>query len=815
MRKWMMAGTMLVILCVIVVVALLSVNSLINRNKDYLVNQAEQALGRKVSVGKVGISLWNGIGVRLNDFSLSDDPSFSSGDFIRAKDLQVNLKIMPLFSKEIEIKRLILHKPVIGVRRNKNGTFNFASLGGTGREKVPSAATKDREPSQKKAATLPILVSLVDISDGDLHYLDRKEGVDLRIKKIDLRVTDLNFDKPFSVQLAAALFSEKQNFKVQARLGPLRPETDIDQVPLDGKINVDLIDFGRLTSAAPIIKALLPKDLKLTGSLRIKDTQFKGTLKKLALTGTVEGTDASIHFGQYFRKDSGIPFVISFDGQVANNNLSFRQAKVTLRGLELVGKGNVRLGIEPSLNLSVDSNLFSLKGWEKIVPAIKNYQLSGNARIQTSVKGRWAKGTTPRIKGTLALSGVNAKAPQFRKALKDLSAKINFTGNGADLKETTFTLGRSRIRLEAEIKQFSPLRVSYKLFTPEIWPADFQAALPAERKADVIKDLSSMGQLSTKNGNLNYQGKLNSGQGSLYNIKYKNLGAELVLENNIAKIREFRVQALNGSLEAQGTYSFRNPVPSFSLSSKVRGLDLKELYRSLDPKAPQAIQGSLNADLKVSGSGKDWSEIKPRLRGEGKAEVLAGALLNFNLAEGAISGITGIPGLTSLITPQVREKYPEIFQSKDTKFKELKGLFSLNEGRMDVKDFRITAADYTVLGKGRANFDRDVNFRALMLLSQRLSDDLANAAKEVRYIYNANKQLEIPFRLTGTLPNVRPRPDSDYLAKLIRRGIANKGAEEISKQIFGTKKPSSPEDSAIRDSVEELIRKGLQGIFGR
>jgi len=815
MRKWMIAGTVLVFLCVMVVLALLSVNSLINQNRDYLVNRAEQALGRKVSVGKVGVSLWNGIGVRLNDFSLSDDPSFSSGDFIRAKDLQVNLKILPLLSKEIEIKRLILHKPVIGVRRNKNGTFNFASLGGTGREKVPSVATKDREPAQKKAPPLPVLVSLVDISDGDVHYLDRKEGVDLRIKKIDLRIKDLSLDNPFTVQLAAALFSEKQNFKVQTQLGPIGPETDIDRVPLDGKINVDPIAFGRLILAAPIIKTLLPKDLNITGPLKIKDIQLKGTLNKLALAGTVDGTEMFIRFGPNFRKEAGIPLVISFDGDMVNNNLSFREAKVTLRGLEIVGKGNVRLGIEPSFNLLVDSNQFSLKGWEKIVPAINNYQLSGNARIQTSVKGRWAKGTTPRIKGTLALSGVNAKPPQFREAIKDLSAKINFTGNGANLKETTLTLGRSRIRLEAEIKRFSPLRVSYKLFTPEIWPADFHAGLPAERKADVIKDLSSTGQLTSKNGNLNYQGKLTSGQGSLYNVKYKNLGAGLVLENNVAKIREFRVKALNGSLEAQGTYSFRNPVPSFSLSSKVRGLDLKELYRSLDPKAPQDIQGSLNADLKVSGSGKDWSEIEPRLRGEGKAEVLEGALLNFNLAEGTISGITGIPGLTSLITTQVREKYPEIFQSKDTKFKELKTLFSVGNSRINVKDLRMTAADFTIRGKGQVLFNRKTDFRSVLLFSQQLSADLARAAREVKYIYNQQNQLEIPFGLKGTLPNVRPRPDSNFLAKLVQRGAAGKGAEEISKQIFGSKDPASPEEAKKQEAVEDLIRKGLQGIFGR
>ena len=57
--------------------------------------------------------------------------------------------------------------------------------------------------------------------------------------------------------------------------------------------------------------------------------------------------------------------------------------------------------------------------------------------------------------------------------------------------------------------------------------------------------------MTAKNGSLNYQGKLTSGQGSLYNIKYKNLGTGLVLENNVANIREFRVKALKGSLEAQ------------------------------------------------------------------------------------------------------------------------------------------------------------------------------------------------------------------------------------------------------------------------
>ena len=57
MRKWIIVGVVLLLLCVAGVVAVLNVNSYIARNKDYLISQAEQALGRKVSVDDVEISL--------------------------------------------------------------------------------------------------------------------------------------------------------------------------------------------------------------------------------------------------------------------------------------------------------------------------------------------------------------------------------------------------------------------------------------------------------------------------------------------------------------------------------------------------------------------------------------------------------------------------------------------------------------------------------------------------------------------------------------------------------------------------------------
>ncbi|MGH7830844.1 MAG: hypothetical protein ACREP8_11770, partial [Candidatus Binatia bacterium] len=159
----------------------------------------------------------------------------------------------------------------------------------------------------------------------------------------------------------------------------------------------------------------------------------------------------------------------------------------------------------------------------------------------------------------------------------------------------------------------------------------------------------------------------------------------------------------------------------------------------------------------------------------------------------------------------------------DTEFKELKGLFTLADARMSVKDLRITAADYTVQGNGWVDFNRRVDFQALLVLSQRLSADLAHSVREVSYTFNNQNQFEIPFTLNGTLPKVKPRPDSNYLAKMIQRGMMRKGTEELQRRLFGTKPSTPPAQTAPpdqksekkRDSTEELIRKGLEGLFGR
>jgi uncharacterized protein involved in outer membrane biogenesis len=824
MRKWIIASGVLVVLIAGVFIALLNINALIARNKSYLIEQAEQSLGRKISVGDVEATLFSGIGARLINFTMADDPAYAPGDFVRAKDVQVIVKFWPLLKKSVQVKKAILNEPVIQLVRNPDGSFNFSTIGKKLKEKKEAGEKEKKERAPKEERESAFLITLVDISGGNVRYIDKKDGTDLQLRQIDLKVEDLDFDKPFAVKLAAAVFADKQNLKLTSKIGPLRTDGEFKQFPVDGELDIDPLNTTQLKAALPKLKTALPKDLDLSGVFRIKDLKFKGMLKDLALNGEIEGTNGALRYGKTFQKAAGIPLTLNADAHYSADKVSIRRGRLKLHTLELVTAGDVQFGDVTVLNLSVDSQPATLDGWDKIIPAIASYQLAGTMDVKATVRGKVGKGAAPQIQGTLNLKKASAKPPEFPKPIENLDTKINFTGQRADISDMTLSLGKSRIRLVAAIEKFSPLTLTYKMSTAELWPADYSASLADERKADVIRNLQSEGQFSMAGDNMVYQGKLNSAEGKLYNVVYKGLDATLSLADKVANIKSLRVNALSGNLQVEGEYSFKEPVPRFSLASKVQGIDVKELYSALDAKAERDIRGKLNADMKLAGSGQNWEAIKPTLRGQGDAEVLQGALLNFNIAESALNGITGMPGLTNIISPSLRAKYPETFTAKDTEFKELKANFDLADGRMNVKNLRMSAAEFVVQGNGWADFDRKVDFRATLSFSQRLSADLSQSAREVKYLLNNQGQLEVPFALTGKMPNVKPKPDTRFLGQLVQRGFMRKGTEELQNRFLGGGKDSTaekdepPSDSGKKkkkNNTEDMIRRGLEGLFKR
>jgi uncharacterized protein involved in outer membrane biogenesis len=293
MSKRILGGVVLALSGALVLTAL-NINFLVRRNKDYLIGQAEQALGRKITVDEIDVTLWP-VGARLVNFALADDPAFSAGEFLRAKDLRVDLRLLPLLIGRFRLKGMVLESPLITIVRDARGRYNFASHADNKKNDRARADSGKEASSEKQDGTL-FLVASLNVSDGTLRYRDLKNGGELTATQINLKVNDFEWDEPFDIQLEAAVMAAEHNLKFKSRVGPIAGNRDYRDVPLNGDIHADALDLGKVNAALPQFRKALPEALRFDGVYTIKDLKFKGTLNNLSLKGAVSGTDASFRF---------------------------------------------------------------------------------------------------------------------------------------------------------------------------------------------------------------------------------------------------------------------------------------------------------------------------------------------------------------------------------------------------------------------------------------------------------------------------------------------------------------------------------------
>jgi hypothetical protein len=296
---------------------------------------------------------------------------------------------------------------------------------------------------------------------------------------------------------------------------------------------------------------------------------------------------------------------------------------------------------------------------------------------------------------------------------------------------------------------------------------------------------------------------------------------ELTTRDDVASLRQLSFDAYGGTFRGRAEYDMRkSDTPRFEVRSNVRDMDLAPLVASQAPQTDVKLEGKLQTDVTLAGSGKGWPAIRQTLRGDGKLAVKDGVLKDVNIADSALSSITGIAGLSSFISPRVRKKYPELFNTGDTPFDELGGTFQIADGRATTDDLVLSARDYAVHGKGFFTFEQAVDFTATLIASEKLTADIADDVKEARYLVGNSGRLEIPFRLKGTLPDARPKPDSSFIANLLQRTVVDKGLDALfkrknKKNEEGGQEPQTDAAPRQGDPAEDLIKKGLEGLFGR
>ena len=158
----------------------------------------EDALGRRVDVGEVHLSLVPTPSIQISKLRVSDSQSFADNTFFAAQQVQLKLRLLPLLRGRFEVTELVLDKPVFNLLKQADGSFNYSDIA---TKKAPSTprreARKKPEGGSKSVEAIPLaLPSRMRVHDGHLN-LATKGQTPVNIKGIDLALQEMSSDAPF------------------------------------------------------------------------------------------------------------------------------------------------------------------------------------------------------------------------------------------------------------------------------------------------------------------------------------------------------------------------------------------------------------------------------------------------------------------------------------------------------------------------------------------------------------------------------------------------------------------------------------------
>ena len=374
-------------------------------------------------------------------------------------------------------------------------------------------------------------------------------------------------------------------------------------------------------------------------------------------------------------------------------------------------------------------------------------------------------------------------------------------------------IGESSLEGTVRVERSAPFRAEYAITAPLLRLADLQD----DAEATTLQAAHASGRVWQQDAGLRHTGRLDIERGTVAEVEFGDFEMISSIADRVARLTDVKLRAFGGTLTGRGQYAFDTESPRFSAQAQVADLQLSEFFRSVLPSTPQNIDGTATANLRIEGSGSDWEAIRPGLRGEGRLDVADGAVRDVNVAEGVLSGLTGIPGLSLHIPQRLRDRYPAVFTAQDTAFDEFAARFRILDGKLNVERLRIAARDFLTRGAGTVDFDQQVDLDASLTLSKDLSADLIGTVKELRYIAARDGRIEIPFALTGVAPNLHPAPNAEHLGRLLQRAATRVLGEKVLDRVLKPKKPRESGEDADRnpDLGDQLLRQGLDALFGR
>jgi len=331
----------------------------VNTYKGQIEQKVEDATGRSLTIGKISASLFPWVGVELDDVHLANRIGFSDNDFLSVKKLHVKLALLPLLSKNVEIKHFEIVDPRLYLERHEDGQSNWGDLASPPAAGVEGVADRSGGNPGGGVALAALQAESLSLTGGEMIWVDGKASP-VALTELNMALNDVQLKRPVGVSISGKLDGDA--FELDANIGSVGDLTKLNPVnlPVQGRLKAGHI---RLQPFAAMISGW-PAEL--------------GNVNKAAvgITANLEQRPGGLRLGEgVLTLDAAHKLDINWKVEMSGaDEVKLQRAALAVDGKSLLDlKGTIRqLSGTPSFELHIDSQPIERTWLTTFVPALKD-----------------------------------------------------------------------------------------------------------------------------------------------------------------------------------------------------------------------------------------------------------------------------------------------------------------------------------------------------------------------------------------------------------------------------------------------------------
>lgn len=321
------AGIAFLVLVVLIggAIAYLALTIDMEEIKQRLNTEVQKETGRELRIaGDIGLSFFPWIGVEIGETHLGNAAGFS-GDFANFDHARASVRLMPLFSKKVEMSTLALNGFTLNLHQRKDGVNNWDDLKGTAEAK-PEPEKPAAGGAEQMAAGF--LLDGIEIRNANITYKDDGTGtaygladLNLTTKQIGLK-RDIPFAIDFSVTLTEPVMAGRYDLKGIANIDPAGL-IKIRDIVFESKMDLKNQPLSQISTTLKSNVTFDQRKMRLTASPFDFTAELKGDAlpeqpTKIGLSTTVEVNTGAM-------AATLKPLTLNLPGSTAQGEFGYRQ----------------------------------------------------------------------------------------------------------------------------------------------------------------------------------------------------------------------------------------------------------------------------------------------------------------------------------------------------------------------------------------------------------------------------------------------------------------------------------------------------------